>query len=229
MDKLNIRLKTAASFIKKGSVVADIGCDHAYLPIFLIKNNIASRVIAADINEGPCEKARENIRKNSLSKVIKVIRTDGLKGIDEFSPDTVVICGMGGDLITRIVGNSPYTRESCPMLILQPQTKQSSLREYLLSSGYRIIDEAICEDDRLYEIIVAKYDGIKREWNEVELLLGKRNIENKVPLFDMHITKILNQYMTVVNGKKKAGLDTSYEENIIEELEKLKNDGNRII
>lgn len=229
MDKLNKRLLCAASFVPKGACVADIGCDHAYLPIYLIRNNIASRVVASDINEGPCERARENIRKSSLTKLISVVQNDGLKGVESFSPDTVVICGMGGDLIKKIVGDSDYTRAQAPTLILQPQTKQSELRAYLLGAGYNITDEDICYDDRLYEVIVAKYDGIKRAWNDIELLLGKRNIERSKPLLQELITKTLTQYRTVIAGKLKAGLDTSYEERIIKELGELQDDSNRTL
>ena len=216
--KLNKRLTCAASFVQKGAKVADIGCDHAYLPIYLIENQIASKVIACDINEGPCEKARENIRKHSLSSVIEVIRTDGLCGIDAYSPDNIVICGMGGDLIARILGDSEYTRANSPLLILQPMTKQSALRAWLLEKGYDIVNEALCVDDRLYEIIVAKYDGVCRSWSEAELLLGKRNIENSSPLLSEHGKKITEQYNTIIKGKKKASLGTENEEALIKKL-----------
>lgn len=227
--KLNKRLECAASFVKKGSVVADIGCDHAYLPIYLIEKGIAARVIAADINEGPCEKAKENIRRNSLDKKIDVVQTDGLKGLEKYSPDTVIICGMGGDLILKIISDSQYTRDAVPLLILQPQTRQASLRAQLLESGYDIIDESICLDDRLYEIIAARYDGIKRKMSETELILGKKNIEKNTPLLQELIKKTISQYQTMINGKKKAMLDTAKEEAILKQLGELQNDSNRAL
>ncbi|MBR5515075.1 MAG: SAM-dependent methyltransferase [Clostridia bacterium] len=217
-NTLNKRLLCASSFVEKGAYVADVGCDHAYLPIYLIENNIASGVVAADINEGPCEKARENIKKHSLTNVIKVIKTDGLYGIEKYRPDNIVICGMGGDLIWKILSASEYTKCSSPLLILQPMTKQNVLRKELLENGYNIVDEELCTDDRLYEIIVARYDGIKREWNDAHLLCGKLNAEKKTPLFHEHIKKITDQYTTIIKGKSTAGIDTSYEERIIKEL-----------
>ena len=219
--KLNKRLLCAAAFVEKGSVTADIGCDHAYLPIYLIENYISAKVVAADINEGPCEKARDNIKKHSLSKVIEVIRTDGLKGIEAYNPNNIVICGMGGDLIARILTDSEYTRTDSPLLILQPMTKQSTLRKWLLENGYNIVNEALCTDDRLYEIIVAKFDGQIRYWNEAELLCGKKNIENKDPLLKDHILKITEQYNTIIKGKNKAGISTEKEEALIKELGEL--------
>ena len=219
--KLNKRLLRAASFIEKGAVVADIGCDHAYLPIYLIKENIARCVVACDINEGPCETARENICRQGLSDVIEVRCTDGLTGIEDISPDNIVICGMGGNLIFRIVSESGYTRDKKPLLILQPMTKVNELRSSLLSAGYDIIKEALVYDDRLYEIIVCRYDGVKREWSRVELLTGRFAEKNE--LYQQHINKLIKQHSVIIEGKKKAGLDISAEEKILEELKNERN------
>ena len=222
--KLNKRLLCAASFVEKGASVADIGCDHAYLPIYLIKENIARSVVACDINEGPCETARENIRRKGLSKVISVRCTDGLCGIEDFAPDNIVICGMGGDLIFRIVSESEYTKSKKPLLILQAMTKVSELRASLLESGYDIVNEALVYDDRLYEVIVCRYDGAKREWNEVELLTGRYAAKDE--LYIQQLDKLIKQYAVIVDGKHKAGIDTVKEEKILEELQ---NERNRVI
>ncbi len=222
--KINKRLLCAASFVEKGASVADIGCDHAYLPIYLIKENIASSVIACDINEGPCETARENIRRQGLSKVIAVRCTDGLCGIENLAPSNIVICGMGGDLIYRILSESEYTKAQKPLLILQPMTKVSELRSSLLFAGYNIEKEALVYDDRIYEVIVCRYDGIKREWGELELLTGRFLLKNE--LYREHINKLIKQYSVIIDGRKMAGLDTSKEEKILEEL---KNERNAII
>lgn len=213
---LNKRLLHAASFVPKGSRVADIGCDHAYLPIYLIKENIAKEVIACDINRGPIEKAEENISREGLGTVIKTLQTDGLVGLEAFMPDTVVICGMGGDLIFRIINDSDYTRQSAPLLILQPMTKQAELRRSLLSAGYNIINESLVYDDRLYEIIIAKYDGVKRSWSQKELLCGKYNKTSQ--LYALLIERLINQYTVVIDGKKRAGLDTDLENELLQEL-----------
>ncbi len=222
--KLNKRLLCAASFVERGAAVADIGCDHAYLPIYLIKENIASSVVACDINEGPCETARENIRRQGLSKVISVRCTDGLFGIEDVAPDNIVICGMGGDLIFRIVSESGYTKDKTPLLILQPMTKVNELRSSLLRAAYNIEKEALVYDDRLYEVIVCRYDGVSREWSELELLTGKYTEKNE--LYISHINKLVKQYSVIIEGKKKAGLDTTAEEKLLEEL---KNEYNTVI
>ncbi|MBR6514687.1 MAG: SAM-dependent methyltransferase [Clostridia bacterium] len=214
--KINKRLLCAASFVEKGASVADIGCDHAYLPIYLIKENIARSVLACDINEGPCETARDNIRRQGLSEVISVRCTDGLVGIEDFAPENIVICGMGGDLIYRIISDSEYTKSARPLLILQAMTKVSELRSSLLASGYNIEKEALVYDDRLYEVIVCRYDGKKREWNAVELLTGRYAEKNE--LYTSHIEKLIKQYSVIIEGKARADIDTSYEEKILEEL-----------
>ncbi len=219
--KLNKRLLCAASFVEKGVSVADIGCDHAYLPIYLIKENIARSVVACDINEGPCETARENIRRQGLSKVISVRCTDGLTGIEDIAPDNIVICGMGGDLIFRILSESEYTRTDRPLLILQAMTKVNELRSSLLGAGYNIEKEALVYDDRLYEVIVCRYDGVKREWSEVELLTGKFAEKNE--LYTAHLDKLIKQYTVIIKGKTKAGIDISKEEKILKELQYERN------
>ena len=211
----------AASFVEKGASVADIGCDHAYLPIYLIKENIARSVIACDINEGPCETASENIRRQGLSRVISVRCTDGLSGTEDFAPENIVICGMGGDLIFRIISDSAYTKGKKPLLILQPMTKVSELRSSLLSSGYNIEKEALVHDDRLYEVIVCRYDGVKREWGAVEYLTGKYHEKNE--LYISHLDKLIKQYTVIIEGKSKAGIDVSNEEKILEELKDERN------
>lgn len=219
--KLNKRLLCAASFVERGASVADIGCDHAYLPIYLIKENIASSVVACDINEGPCETARDNIRRQGLEDVIAVKCTDGLMGIEDIAPDNIVICGMGGDLIFRIVSDSEYTKSNKPLLILQPMTKISELRSSLLSAGYNIEKEALVYDDRLYEVLVCRYDGVSRHWSSLELLTGK--YAEKDELYNQHINKLIKQYSVIIEGKKKADLDTSAEEKILEELNDERN------
>ncbi len=222
--KLNKRLLCAASFVEKGASVADIGCDHAYLPIYLIKENIARSVVACDINEGPCETARENIRRQGLSKVISVRCTDGLCGIEDLAPDNIVICGMGGDLIFRIISDSEYTRSNKPLLILQAMTKVNELRSSLLENGYNIVNEALVYDDRLYEVIVCRHDGIKREWSEVELLTGRYAARDE--LYARHLDKLIKQYTVITDGKRRADIDTAKEEKILEELQ---NERNRVI
>ena len=176
--ELDNRLLACASFVRCGSVAADIGSDHAYLPIYLIKNGICPRAIASDINEGPVQRARINVALSGLSDKIDLLLADGLDKAASFSPDDIIIAGMGGELIRDIINASDYVKSQRVRLILQPMTMPEVLREYLATSGFNIIDEKVCTAaDKCYQIICAEYDGFTRTYTEYELLLGRITIE----------------------------------------------------
>lgn len=181
MDKYKIadsRLEAAASFGRNGARVADIGTDHASLPIYLVGNNKAPCALACDINEGPLRAAKLNIFSAGLTDLIDTRLTDGLDGIDDFAPEDIYVLGMGGELISRIILSSQLSRKAGVRLILQPMTHAHDLRRDLYANGFNIIDETLVNDrDRVYQIIVAEYDGIVREAGDAELWLGKLIIE----------------------------------------------------
>lgn len=174
----DLRLEKAVSFGRKGKRVADIGTDHASLPIHLVGNGFAPYAVACDINTGPLNAAKYNIAEAGLSDRIDTLLTDGLKGLESYSPEDVYILGMGGELISRIIVESELSRNNGVRFILQPMTHPNDLREGLYSNGFNIIDEALVRDrDRVYQIIVAEYGGIIRRVSEVELWLGTHNID----------------------------------------------------
>ena len=176
--ELDNRLLACASLVRTGSVAADIGSDHAYLPIYLVKNQICPRAIASDINKGPVERARINIAVSGLSDKIDVLLADGLDKAAPLLPDDIIIAGMGGELIRDIIAASEYVKNPCVRLILQPMTMPEILREYLAENGFNIINERICASrSKYYQISCAEYDGVKRIFDPHELLLGKKNIE----------------------------------------------------
>ena len=174
----DLRLEAAASFGRKGKRIADIGTDHASLPIYLVGNDYCPYAVACDVNAGPINAAKQNIAEALLTDKIDVLMTDGLKGVEAYAPEDIYILGMGGELIMRIINESAYPREEGVRLILQPMTHPNDLRKGLLSGGFNIVEETLVKDrDRVYQIIVAEYDGIERTGTEAELWLGKRNIE----------------------------------------------------
>lgn len=176
--ELDNRLLACASLVRQGSVAADIGSDHAYLPIYLVRHKISPHAIASDINEGPVNRAKMNVRLSQLSDKIDVILADGLDKAASYNPDDIIIAGMGGELIRDILNASEYVKNKEVRLILQPMTMPHILREYLAGNGFNITDEKICAaQDKYYQIICAEYDGVKRSFTEHELLLGKINIE----------------------------------------------------
>jgi Predicted SAM-dependent methyltransferase len=212
MKRINIddRLKQIASFVRHGKIAADIGTDHAYLPVWLIQNGVCDKIIAGDINDGPCRLAAENVRLYGLADKIEIIQTDGLNSIDKYQPDDIIIAGMGGELIWDIVSASQYIMNDNIRLILQPMTKSPLLRKFLLDNGFHIIDETLAVDDRrLYEIMYVAY-GVTEQYSEVELLVGKKNIENRHALFEKLVNNKLREFAKKPDGGK-----------LIEELRRL--------
>ena len=221
MLKISNRLCTAASYVRDGAVVADIGTDHAYLPIFLALNNRISNAIASDINEGPINKARENIAKHNLNDKIYTCVANGLDGIENHAPTDIVICGMGGELIAQIIDKSDYAKKQGIRLILQPMTSIKELREYL-QNGFSIVDEDIVfEDNKIYQIICVEYDGIVREFNDIQLELGPVNIEKGGELFNMLLNSIIKKREKKLKGLIVGGYNTEETEREIKELKKL--------
>ena len=218
---LSKRLSAAASFVSDGAIVADIGTDHAYIPINLILSGKASYAIASDVNEGPIAIAKENIEKYGVSDKITVRVADGLCGIEEFKPDCIIICGMGGELIVNILKASEYVKSSNVKLVLQPMTAVKELREYL-ADGFEIEDEKIVYDaSKLYQVICARYDGKKHVYTNAELELGKINIAKKEPLFKDLLCQFIKKKNKRLNGLKEGGYPTDEIEEEIKELESM--------
>lgn len=222
--KLSNRLRTAASYVRSGAFVADIGTDHAYLPIYLVTSGTAKRALASDINEGPILKARENISRYGLNDRISTQIAAGLDGIEKIAPTDIVICGMGGELIARILDASSYVKKEGIRLVLQPMTCAMKLREYL-QNGYSIVDESIvCEDGKIYQIICAEYDGKEHTYSKIELELGQINIMKKSSGYKELLFSTIAKKEKKLNGLRIGGQDTTDIEEEFKELERLKNE-----
>ena len=222
--KLSKRLSTAASYVRSGAFVADIGTDHAYLPIHLVLSGQARGALASDVNQGPILKAKENISKHGLCSKIHTEIADGLFGIEKYSPDDIMICGMGGELIAKILDASEYVKNENIRLILQPMTSVFELREYLSKGFSTIAENIVCEDGKIYQIICAVYDGKEHSYTKAELELGKLNIEGG----SLELVELLNSTIAKkqkrCDGLRAGGYDTCEIEKEIHELEKIKND-----
>ncbi|MBR2479117.1 MAG: SAM-dependent methyltransferase [Clostridia bacterium] len=218
--KIDRRLLAAASFVRRGAVFADIGTDHAYLPAFLVSSGVVERAFAADINRGPLDRADENIALSGLADRIETRLTDGLCGLEGLSITDIAICGMGGELIARIINDAPWVRDGRVRLILQPMTKAEVLREYLISHGFRIVDEALAESDRVYQIICAEFCGESESYTPLELLLGRHNLERGGALLSSLAETLKRTLNARIEGKRVSGKEASYEEQILEEIKK---------
>ena len=179
--KLDARLLAVASMVRKGAYLADVGTDHAYLPVYLAESNIISGAVASDIHKGPLESADKNIREAGFSDKIQTLLTNGLQGIEKYPVTDIAIAGMGGLMIRNILEKAQFLRaENSPHLILQPMQHIPELRRYLAENGFSINQEKqALADGKFYQILLAVYDGEIREYTETELLLGRYNIEHK--------------------------------------------------
>ena len=141
--ELSIRLKTVAEAVTKGNRVADVGTDHGYVPIYLVKNNLSPAGIAMDVNKGPLEKAQEHIREEKLGGKIVTRLGNGLAPLEPGETDTVIIAGMGGDLICKILKAKPEFLIEGKEFILQPQSEWFKIRRLLKEDGkYYVIIKA---------------------------------------------------------------------------------------
>lgn len=177
--KLSKRLQAIADFVPKGSRVIDVGTDHAYIPIYLMKQGIAASCLATDIRKGPLEKAQKNLKANGIDS-IQLMQTNGLEGITKDEGDLVIISGMGGYLIKEILERG----ERFKRLILQPQQDSIVVRKFLHEQGYVIIDEDFIKDeDKYYTIIVAELGNITYYKHDYEYIYGKHIIDKKTSTF----------------------------------------------
>ena len=153
MEELNLsdRLRLIAGLIKKGSKVADIGTDHGYLPIFLVKSGITDRVIAMDVRKGPLKKAEDNTRAFCVSDQIELRLSDGLAALEKGEADTVTISGMGGRLIQSILTNGMEKLDKSTRLIVSPQSELREFRIFLKEKGFLVFRRTY--DDRRWSVL----------------------------------------------------------------------------
>lgn len=190
---LGDRLLTVAEFVREGACLCDVGTDHAKLPIYLALEGKIKKGIATDINEGPINSAKKNVSLLGLSDKIECIKTDGLAGTEGSGVTDVSICGMGGELIARILSECDYIRDNNVNLILQPMSRVQELRKFLYDSGFDVIGEKLtCETGKLYVVINARYKGVPICYDDIDLLLGKGYINrSQEPLFDVMVDRVL--------------------------------------
>lgn len=149
-----------ASFVKKGSIIADIGTDHAYIPAYLVLNGVCDKAFAADIGKGPLLNAAETVEKYALEDKITLILSDGLKHINLDLVDTVILAGMGGDLIADILSCAKKEKLRKIHIIAQPQSHSEKVRSFLMENGFEIEEEKICLDQKhVYIAMSAVYTG----------------------------------------------------------------------
>lgn len=216
MEKqLDSRLLSALPYLTPGGVVADIGTDHAYLPIEIIKRGLAQRAVACDINLGPIESARRNIFAAGFSDRIDTLQTDGLHGVETYRPTDVLIFGMGGELIVKILSEASWIQNEGVGLILQPMSHSEILRKWLLKNGFSILGETLTQEEQYYQTIYARFGGTFEEYAEEELYFGKKTLEGDSPLLKDFLEHKEKALLRILEGKRKGSADATLEERLL--------------
>ena len=201
--ELSIRLKTIVSMIEECDSAVDVGTDHGYVPIYLVKNGVIKTAIASDINRGPVEKARKNVHLNNVSKQISCRLGSGLSTVNRGEAQIAIIAGMGGNLIRDILEADLDLVKEFKYMILQPVQNAEVLREYLYITGYDILDEEICNDDgKFYEIIKVKYNTKPVILDSIYYEISKILLDKKSIVMQSFIEYKLQKYSKVYDSFK---------------------------
>lgn len=221
---MNLRLNTLASMVDVGSRVADIGTDHAYLPIELVKSGKVNFAIASDIATGPLANAKQDVIEAGLEKKIDLRLGAGLDTITkEDQIDTVVIAGMGGKLMTQILNTSWKNGFSFATLILEPNIGECGVREWLIEHSYHIQNEQIiAEAGHIYELIKAIKIEKKELLTKEQLYFGPIILKNKNAIFYQKWQgQLLYQKRLLTNLNKAKKKDLTHIQRIKDEIKMI--------
>lgn len=205
--QLSNRLLAAAGMVTKGNIVADVGCDHAYTSIYLCQEKVSPHVIAMDVNKGPLEGAKLHIEQADLTAQIELRLSDGLAALQPGEADTVLLCGMGGLLMIKILADYPETTASLKELILQPQSEVAQVRHFLHKQGYQIAQEHMLkEDGKFYVMMRAIPCKEPQEYSkECEYVYGKLLLQEKNEVLAEYLTReerLRNDVMAALKGQE---------------------------
>ena len=218
---LSSRLLACCSFVSPGDRVADIGCDHGYLGIYLLHKGIVSAVIASDINEGPLQSAVRNSEKFGVRDKISFYLSDGVRNIPrEF--DTMVCAGMGADTMISILEAAPWLKSKQYRLILQCQSRRPALRRYLSDNGWCILRETLARDGKfLYPVMEVVFSPAP-PLTEAQTHISPALLESHSPLLPDFFQRITQGIRSTVEGLTRSG-DTEKAAQFSDVLEELKN------
>ncbi len=219
---LTPRLECIAKYVK-ADTAADIGTDHAYVPVELIKRGSAKRVIAADVREGPLRIAAANIEKHGLSEKIETRLGSGLSVLRPGEADTTIIAGMGGILISEIIAADIETAADT-LLVLQPMNSQYELRKWLLKNNFKILCEDIeCEDHHVYNIMIAARGEAEPYKRDIDYHIPPMLYRH--PKLRFLYEKKLREFLKIVRGLEKSencdNEKLEYYKNALEELKEI--------
>lgn len=208
------RLKTVAGMVTEGLILADVGTDHGYVPIYLVSNGIVPKAYAMDINKGPLERAKEHIEENNLEGKIETILSDGMKGLAGKDAQSVVVAGMGGELVCKILDESPVI-ENIEELILSPHSNVKEVRKKVTAIGFDIVDEVMVEEfGKYYNIVKAIKCAETKNYSEFDYEFGKIMFKTKDKVFLEYLNKTINKINSII--KQLEENDNGVSKRIIE-------------
>ena len=206
MIRISDRLRTVAHMCDKGAVVADIGTDHGYLPIYLVQEGIAPSAIAMDLRKGPLEKAKKHICDNCLEDRIQTRLSDGLEKLSKNEADIITICGMGGRLIADIVTKGKDVITQNTILVVSPQSEVGEFRHFLVSQGFEIEDEQMLKEDGKYYFIIKcrkSEESVCSEFSETQYQYGWKLLDSKDKTLYEYLIKEKETNEGISNSIKK--------------------------
>lgn len=224
--QLSERLTAIAEMVTEGNRLVDVGCDHGYLPVYLMLQHKIPRAIATDVGKGPLTRAQEHIAQYHMEAYIETRLCNGLSEIRSGEGDTLVIAGMGGPLMERILSEGRHALPGFQELILQPQSDIPHFRCFVMQNGYQIIqEEMILEDGKFYPIMKAvPYEGERPAvWSRAEEMFGRLLLERKHPVLKLYLERELrirseiSAQLESASGDavKKRGMEVEEEKQLI--------------
>ena len=214
---LTPRLAKVCEFVRQGAFLADVGTDHAHLPLFLLEKEKIVGAVVSDIAKGPIDRAREHIKKYpALEEKIHAVICDGLTSLEEYPITDIAICGMGGELIAYIIDRSDLAKKSGVRLILQPMTRAHKLRFYLAKRGFMIVGEGYAkEKNRIYQIICAEYTGTPYDISALNAYIGNGGGGENYKLLAQNEVKRLERE---IRALELCGYECSFQKELLEKL-----------
>lgn len=209
--ELSKRLKGVADLVTPGVRVADVGTDHGYIPIYLVETGKNPAAIAMDINKGPLKKAEENIALHGLENYIVTRLSDGVHKLKVGEADSIIIAGMGGGLVIKIMQAAGAIENDVAEWILQPQSEIWKVRQYLVESGYHIVQEDMVLDEGKFYPMMKVKKGQSEQYNFTELCYGKLLLQQAHPVLkqflekELQIKKEILEKLDAVSSESSTG------------------------
>ena len=207
-DLPGTRLAAVASFIEPGARICDVGSDHAKLPVWLFQKGLIRSAVLTDINKAPLLRAKASIERADFLSCSEFVLCDGLAGVDPSSFDTLIISGMGGETIRGILAAAPWLREGYS-LVLQPNSGEYELREYLYGNGYEIKGGKIANEGHFFYCVMSVCGGYMELRHKAHLHAGEEYVRSRDPLFCDYADYLIRGFELAAGGLSAAKGDNS--------------------